>query len=127
MGYDGMCMLGEFRKVELDAARNTHQLFSKLLVGEAIPKTLIYWSPELLRLEKYDKSIDMWALGITIYQMCTGEHPFTIDDEEKFRDESCSANVDLSRLDDYPRLRTTVENLLRVDPKRRWTSLDVLI
>jgi serine/threonine protein kinase len=78
---DNTAMVGELGKTELDHARNTHQLYSKLLIGEALPKTLGYWAPELLRGEKYGKEVDMWALGVSIYQIVTGEHPFNIDDE----------------------------------------------
>lgn len=60
-------LIGEISKVELDAAWHTHQLFSRALIGDAMPHTLIYWSPELLKLEKYSYPADIWALGITMY------------------------------------------------------------
>ena len=47
---DNTAMLGELGKMELDAARHTHQLFSKVLIQEAIPHTLIYWAPEILQM-----------------------------------------------------------------------------
>jgi len=56
----------------LDAARQTNQLSSKILIGQAIPKTLIYWAPELFSADRYDTGIDMWALGITFYQVIIG-------------------------------------------------------
>jgi serine/threonine protein kinase len=34
---DNQAMLGELGKMELDTARHTHQLFSKVLIAEAIP------------------------------------------------------------------------------------------
>jgi len=49
-----------------------------------MPHTLIYWAPEVLKLEKYGFPADMWALGITLYQMITGEHPFNVSDEGEF-------------------------------------------
>lgn len=64
---DNTAMLGEIGKVELDAARHTHQLFSKVLIQDAMPHTLIYWAPEVLKLQRYTTSADMWALGITIF------------------------------------------------------------
>ena len=47
---DNTALLGELGKVELDAARHTHQLFSKVLISEAMPHTLIYWAPEVINL-----------------------------------------------------------------------------
>lgn len=119
-------MIGELGKVELDSARHTHQLFSKVLIQDAMPHTLVYWAPEVLRLERYSTAADMWALGITMYQMVTGEHPFNVTNEEQFRDDLFTANVDWSRLAGYPRLKMIVENLLRVDPYKRWDANMVL-
>jgi serine/threonine protein kinase len=45
---DKTVVLGVSGKIELDAARNTHQLFSKALIRDAIPHTMIYWAPEVL-------------------------------------------------------------------------------
>ena len=109
-------------KVELDSARHTHQLFSKILVGESMPHTLIYWAPEVLKLEKYTTSADIWALGVTMYQIATGEHPFTVSNEDEFRDDVLTANYDARRLENYPRLEIIIENFLKVDPEERWDS-----
>ena len=46
-----------------------------------MPHTLIYWAPEVLSLQWYTTKADMWALGITMYQIVTGEHPFNTSDE----------------------------------------------
>lgn len=119
-------MLGEFGKVELDSARQTHQLFSKLLIGEAIPKTLVYWAPELLKLEKYGKAADMWALGVTLYEIVTGMHPFRTDDEVSFRDDALTGNVNYEPLKNYPRIAHIIKNLIRVNPDERWTANQVL-
>lgn len=60
-------ILGEFRKSELDALRQTHQLMSRSMAKEAIPTVLIYWAPELLS-KGGSPSVksDMWALGVTL-------------------------------------------------------------
>ena len=119
-------MLGELAKVELDSARHTHQLFSKILIGESMPHTLIYWSPEVLKLEKYTTSADIWSLGVTMYQIATGEHPFTVSNEDEFRDDVLTANYDSSRLQAFPRLEIIIDNCLRVDPEERWEATMVL-
>ena len=123
---ENTAMLGEFKKVELDSARQTNQLFSKVLIGQSIPKTLIYWAPEVLKLEKYGTAADMWSLGVTIYQIVTGEHPFSVSNEEKFRDDVLTANIDFSRLEGYPRVKTVIENVMKVNPDKRWNAEKVL-
>ena len=40
------------------------------------PPICRYASPELLKEESYDSSIDMWGLGHILYTALTGEHPF---------------------------------------------------
>lgn len=117
-----VALLGEMAKVELDSARHTHQLFSKILIGESMPHTLIYWAPEVLKLEKYSTSADIWALGVTMYQIATGEHPFTVSNEDEFRDDLLTANYDSSRLEAFPRLEIIIENFLKVDPAERWDA-----
>ncbi len=46
--------------------------------------------------------------------------------EETFRDDVLSSNIDLNRLEGFPRLRILIENLLKVNPERRWNINKVL-
>ncbi len=45
---------------------------SRMIVG-----TLPYLAPELLRAEAADARTDIWALGILLYEMASGKHPFS--------------------------------------------------
>ncbi|CAK95191.1 unnamed protein product (macronuclear) [Paramecium tetraurelia] len=38
--------------------------------------SLAYLSPEIIRGENYDKSTDMWSLGVLAYELCCGETPW---------------------------------------------------
>jgi eukaryotic-like serine/threonine-protein kinase len=93
-----VAMLSELAKMELDAARHTGALFSKVLMSEAIPKVMMYWSPEIISQKPYSPAADIWALGVTFFQACTGEHPFDCNDENVFIDDVMNARVDWSRL-----------------------------
>ncbi|XP_053319659.1 protein kinase C delta type-like [Spea bombifrons] len=35
-----------------------------------------YMAPEMIRGEHYDSAVDWWALGVILYEMATGGHPF---------------------------------------------------
>jgi serine/threonine protein kinase len=58
----------------------------------------MYWAPEIIAGTRYTSSSDIWALGITFYQVCTGEHPFNVRDEQAFKEDVVKANIDWSRL-----------------------------
>ena len=45
--------------------------------------TPLYVSPEILRGRDYDEKIDIWSLGVMMYEMVVGENPFKITKEEE--------------------------------------------
>ncbi|TNJ29244.1 Kinase, NEK [Giardia muris] len=64
---DGRCVLGDFglaRALEDSSRMST------------FAGTPLYMAPEIHRGEKYDKSVDVWALGVVGYELCTGRLPF---------------------------------------------------
>eukprot|EP00347_Sterkiella_histriomuscorum_P021485 403333815 len=48
--------------------------------------TILYMAPEQAQGQRYGKRIDLWACGIIMYKMLTGEHPFYKqgDDEKAY-------------------------------------------
>lgn len=38
--------------------------------------TELYMAPEVVQKETYTKSVDIWSLGITLYYLISGRHPF---------------------------------------------------
>lgn len=64
------------------AVPNTEMNFDdRALVMKSRVGTQWYASPELLNgAETYDQSIDMWGLGLVIYILLSGKHPFECDD-----------------------------------------------
>ena len=37
-----------------------------------------YFSPEMIRTQKYNRKADIWCLGIIFYEVLCGYHPFDI-------------------------------------------------
>jgi serine/threonine protein kinase/Tfp pilus assembly protein PilF len=66
---------GLARRAEFDAQQVT-QSRDPLSRGE-IAGTLPYMAPELLRGELAEPRSDIWAFGVLLYEMATGELPFT--------------------------------------------------
>ena len=48
--------------------------------------TILFMAPEQATGQRYGKRVDMWALGIIVFQMLTGKHPFykSGDSEESY-------------------------------------------
>jgi len=52
-----------------------------------------YMAPEILSVEYYNKSVDYWALGVLIYEMCQGHGPFFAEDTAEIYERIREAHV----------------------------------
>lgn len=83
-----------------------------------------YTAPEIVRDQKYSKSVDMWAIGCVLYTILCGFPPFY--------DESIRALTHKVARGEYtflspwwdpisPAAKDLISNLLTVDPEKRYT------
>lgn len=89
--------------------------------------TVAYMSPEMAKGEEADQRTDVWSLGIVLYEMVSGRHPFEGDYDQAVA--YAVVNQDLPPLDDVAPdrssgLQAVVEKALSKDPDDRFQSID---
>ncbi|HEX3131012.1 MAG TPA: tetratricopeptide repeat protein [Thermoanaerobaculia bacterium] len=96
----------------------------------AVVGTLSYLSPEQARGGEVDARSDLYALGILMFEMLTGELPFRGGSEAEAmaqRITGATRDVQTLREDVPPWLALVVQKLLQRDPGRRFQSASELI
>jgi len=89
-----------------------------------------YFAPELsiLRdesiMEGYGRPVDVWAMGVILYILLSGIHPFQIADEDQMLDNIQNAKWDWvgpnwSRIS--AEAKDLIKNMMNKDPKKRFT------
>jgi hypothetical protein len=81
--------------------------------------TFHYMAPEIGRGE-YGREIDLYALGVILYESLTGRLPFDGETAHEIIVKHLSAKPDLSGVAEP--YRGVIEKALRKDPRQRWTS-----
>lgn len=88
-----------------------------------------YVAPEVLMCESYDKSVDMWGIGIITYILLAGYPPFFAEDDTALFEKIMNAEYDFDDecWDDVSDLaKDFISHLLVKDPKERYTAEEAL-
>jgi aurora kinase, other len=94
---------------------------------ETMCGTLDYLPPEMVsgNTPSYDKSIDIWSLGILVYEFCCGYPPFEADTQHltysRIKKLDLQMPAHLS-----PKCQDFIRRCLKLDPRKR-SSLSVLL
>ena len=94
--------------------------------------TWSYWAPEQLNQQPYDFAVDMWSLGILLYILLVGFHPF--DPSGDGTEQQILANMKDGKIlfDDEewdkvsPKAKSLVTALLQRDPAKRLTAPELI-
>jgi len=88
-----------------------------------------YVAPEILTAECYDKSVDMWSVGVIIYILLSGYPPFYADSAPALFKKIMDVKYDFddSVWDDISdSAKDLIRNLLVKDPAKRFTAVQCL-
>jgi len=90
--------------------------------------TAAYMSPEQAKGKRVDKRADVWAFGVVLYEMLTGQRPFAGEDVSETLAHVLTKEPDWDALptDLSPTLRTYLIRCLHKDPKQRVPDIGVL-
>jgi serine/threonine-protein kinase len=96
------------------------------------PGTIAYMPPERVRGERADVRSDLWALGVVLFEMLTGERPFRGDSEAAVLHAILNQHVDVRRasaggLAVPEAMARVVEQLLRKKPAERYQTASELL
>lgn len=75
-GHAKLLDFGVARRVPLVAADGADATCSMTLSGRGLCGTLAYMAPELLEGRPADAQSDLYSLGLVLYEMLTGTHPY---------------------------------------------------
>lgn len=94
--------------------------------------TIAYAAPEVITAQVTSSAIDMWGLGVVLFIVLCGFHPF--DPENDASDKEMAQRIATGAFDSTsaewralsPAARDLVERLLQVDPSQRISAAEVL-
>ena len=110
---------GEVKLGDFGLARS---VVSRITSSGAIIGTTFYLAPELAMGTGYDGRADLYALGVMLYEMTTGQLPFSGDDQLAVISQHIHAPLAQPRarnLEIPPALDELIIKLLQKDPERR--------
>ena len=111
---------GKIKVTDFGIARITSQ--SKTATG-TVMGTPSYMSPEQLAGNKVDGRADLFSLGVTLYEMLTGEKPFTGETVATLMFRIANAphpRIEAARADLPPGIAAIIDKALAKDPEQRY-------
>ena len=114
---DGYVKVGDYSLSKVITA--SHRSGHTLTVG-----TVHYMAPEI-GVGRYDRTVDIYALGVLLYEMLTGRPPFVGETMGEVLMKHMAGDVDVSELDEP--FASVVRKAMAKDPGERYQTVDDLV
>lgn len=85
----------------------------------------IYTAPEIIKKDKYKEKIDMWSIGVILFNMLTGFQPFDGNTPDELDNAVIMKDIYFKAIKNK-QLRKLCMGLLEKDPDNRWDSSKAL-
>lgn len=92
---------------------------------DSICGTYEYMSPEIVYQKQHDKKVDIWCLGILLYEMIHGQPPFQAENLREIKKEFQSKNIMIKKSLDTD-IKFLLKNLLKIKSSERPSIEEVL-
>ena len=86
-----------------------------------------YAAPEIYKGIPYTTKVDVWSIGIVLYNMVNGTHPFNFNNgnQDLIREEVLYKPINFDRFKN-PQLKDLAMHLLERDPEKRFNVIQAL-
>lgn len=117
-------LVGAHGRVKLCDFGFARAMSSNTVVLTSIKGTPLYMAPELVMEQPYDLTVDLWSLGVILYELLVGHPPFYTNSIYSLINHIVKDPVEYPA-DISPDLRSFLQGLLRKDPRQRlsWPEL----
>ena len=88
--------------------------------------TTIYMAPEILKKLRYNEKVDMWSVGVLLFNMITGCQPFSSEDEDCKIYQIINSEIEFDALENE-NIRNLCKDLMEKNPYKRLDSKDALV
>ena len=88
--------------------------------------TTIYMAPEILKKLRYNEKVDMWSVGVLLFNMITGCQPFSSEDEDCKIYQIINSEIEFNILENE-NIRNLCKDLMEKNPYKRLDSKDALV